>query len=286
MEMVIKIVPIVIDVANCQFEMPVSKFVRIDYIPEELVPDGWVRISEEEAKVVLFDSILSLPSMYPNNVDARLLADRLKRSLKSRGFGCVNFWEYYQDYSDLDCVASEKDNTYDWDACYLPTLQLEKCELEPIGKILFIIGVHVGLDVRSDYKYHIFLADESYKDFRFSDLFWDDNFRLEVSVHVELPDGDGFGFYSCDGYTLYEICDCDADKELARWLDRVMGRRYLTFSDDVEIEVELEPEEESELVQLLDQRCEFCNPCKKRKQEVIQNGSQSNSEEGSGELGG
>jgi hypothetical protein len=261
--MTIKIIPTVVDWAKSRFEMPVSKFVRIDHIPEELVPDGWVRISEDEAKVVLFDAILSLPSLYPKNVNARLLADELKRSLKSRGFGCLDFWQYYKDYCDLDCVASEKDNTYNWDVCYLPTLRLEKCELEPCGKILFIIGVHVGLDVRSGYEYYFFLADYSYRGFRFPDLFWDDNFRLGVLVHVELPGGDTLIFDAYYGDTLEPVCGCDADKELARWLARIMDRRYLTFSDDVEIEVELDPEEESQLVQLLDQRCEFCNPCKK-----------------------
>jgi hypothetical protein len=266
--MVIKIVPTVLDWAKSRCEMPVSEFVCIDHIPEELVPDGWVQVSEDEAKVVLFDSILSLPSMYPSNVNVRLLANRLKRDLGYRGFDCVNFWEYYRDYCDLDCVVSERDNTYNWDACYLPTLQLGKCELGPCGKILFIIGVHVGLDVRSGYNYYFFLADESYRDFSFVDLFWDDNFRLGVSVHVELPGGDGLIFDSYDGYTLEPICSCEAYKELANWLDRIMDRRDLSFSDDVEIEVELEPEEESELVQLLDQRCEFCNPCKKVREGV------------------
>jgi hypothetical protein len=261
--MKIKIVPTVIDVANSQFEMPVSEFVRIDYFPKELIPKDWVQISKEEAKTLLFDSILSLPSMYPQNVHARLLADRLRRDLRSRGFGCLNFWSYYQDYCDLGCVPSVGDNTYNWDVCYLPTLQLEKCELEPCGKILFIIGVHVGMDVRSGYKYYLFLADKSYRDFSFADLFWGDDFRLWVSVHVELSDGDGLIFDSYDGYTLEPLCSCDAYKELANWLVRIMDRRYLTFSDDVEIEVELESEEESELVRLLDQRCEFCNPCKK-----------------------
>jgi hypothetical protein len=271
--MEIKIIPTVVDMANSRFEMPVSEFVRINYIPEELVPDGWVRVSEDEAKVVLFEAILSLPSMYPSYEDVRSLADRLRGRLKGRGFDCLSFWEYYQDYCDLDCVVSERDNTYDWDSCCLPTLELEKCELGPCGKILFIIGVHVGSDVRSGYEYYFFLADDSYRDFRFSDLFWNDNFHLGMSVWVDLPDGDWFSFYSCNGYTLEPICSCDADKELADWLVRIMDRRYLNFSVDVEIEVELEPEEKSELVQLLDQRCEFCNPCKKRKQEVVQNGS-------------
>jgi len=149
------------------WEMPARRFVFLTYVPKALLPNTYKRVTLKQLSRIVGVPLTCLDD----------LADFVKRA-------------------GLRWAA---DNSYNW-GWWGPTVAFKKAKLAD-NLTLVVIGMHLGGDVRGNYRWHYYLVDLPYEDVHP----WDDIFGSIALTATVKYNGNEFVATATD----IEACDWD-----------------------------------------------------------------------------